>query len=189
MQRKSFGNMPCPIARSLERVGEWWSMLIMRDALHGFRRFDEFQESLGIAPNMLTRRLNSLVEAGLLERRRYSAHPPRDEYVPTARGRDFRPVLIALLAWGNRHFAPEGASVQVVEAASGAAVEPILVDGATGRPIEEPQYRLAPGPAAPERTRRRYAMVRRETPPAEPPPAAAARSSHRRARTRHGGAR
>ena len=71
--------MPCPIARSLERVGEWWSMLIMRDALHGFTRFDEFQRSLGIAPNMLTRRLNALVDAGLLERRRYSEHPPRDE--------------------------------------------------------------------------------------------------------------
>ncbi len=85
--------MACPIARSLERVGEWWSMLIMRDALHGMRRFDEFQKSLGIAPNMLTRRLSALVETGLLERRRYSEHPPRDEYVPTARGRDFLPVL------------------------------------------------------------------------------------------------
>jgi DNA-binding HxlR family transcriptional regulator len=162
MQRKSFDKMPCPIARSLERVGEWWSMLIMRDALHGFTRFDEFQKSLGIAPNMLTRRLNALVEAGLLERRRYSEHPPRDEYVPTARGRDFRPVLIALMAWGNRHFAPEGASVQLIDSKSGAPVDPIMVDSASGRPIQEPDYRLAPGPAAPERTRRRYAPVRGE---------------------------
>ena len=88
----------------------------MRDALHGYTRFDQFQQSLGIAPNMLTRRLNALVDAGLLARRRYSEHPPRDEYVPTARGVDFRPVLVALLAWGNRHFAPEGASVQIVNA-------------------------------------------------------------------------
>ena len=72
MQRKSFGHMPCPIARSLERVGEWWSILILRDALHGYTRFDQFQRSLGIAPNMLTRRLNALVEAGLMARRRYS---------------------------------------------------------------------------------------------------------------------
>ena len=115
MHRKNLDSMPCPIARSLERVGEWWSILILRDALAGLRRFDEFQKSLGIAPNMLTRRLNALVEAGLLERRRYSERPPRDEYVLTARGRDFRPVLIALLAWGNRHFAPEGASVQLVD--------------------------------------------------------------------------
>jgi DNA-binding HxlR family transcriptional regulator len=82
MQHKSFRNMPCPIARSLERVGEWWSMLIMRDALHGLSRFDEFQKSLGIAPNMLARRLTALVEAGLLERRRYSARPPRDGISP-----------------------------------------------------------------------------------------------------------
>jgi len=75
MQRKSFGKMSCPIARTLECVGEWWSMLIMRDALHGMTRFDEFQHSLGIVPNTLTRRLNALVEAGLLERRRYSDHP------------------------------------------------------------------------------------------------------------------
>ena len=59
MQRKSFGKMACPIARSLERVGEWWSILIIRDALHGFTRFDEFQKSLNIAPNMLTRRLSA----------------------------------------------------------------------------------------------------------------------------------
>src|SRR5580704_16072998 len=104
MQRKSFGNMQCPIARSLERVGEWWSMLILRDAFHGFTRFDEFQTSLGIAPNMLARRLSALVAAGLLEKRRYSERPPRDEYVLTARGKDFRPVIVALLAFGNKHF-------------------------------------------------------------------------------------
>jgi DNA-binding HxlR family transcriptional regulator len=85
MQRKSFGRMSCPIARSLERVGEWWSILILRDALHGLTRFDQFQKSLGIAPNMLTRRLSALVDAGLLVRRRYSERPPRDEYVLTAR--------------------------------------------------------------------------------------------------------
>ena len=72
MQRKSFGAMPCPIARSLERVGEWWSILILRDAFQGLTRFDQFQKGLDIAPNILTRRLNSLVEAGLFERHRYS---------------------------------------------------------------------------------------------------------------------
>jgi DNA-binding HxlR family transcriptional regulator len=157
MRRKSFDKMSCPIARSLERVGEWWSVLIMRDALHGLTRFDEFQDSLGIAPNTLTRRLNALVEAGLLERRRYSDHPPRDEYVPTARGRDFRPIVISLLAWGNRHFAPEGPSVVLVNRKTRAAVDPILADPATGRPVDEPDYTLAAGPAAGPRTRQRYA--------------------------------
>ena len=166
MQRKRFSRMVCPIARSLERVGEWWSILILRDALHGLTRFDQFQKSLGIAPNMLARRLNALVEAGLLQRSRYSDRPPRYEYVLTARGRDFRPIIVALLAWGNRHFAPEGPSVVLVNTKTGAAVDPILVDRATGRPIEEPEYAFAPGPAAGERTRRKYASVHRETVPA-----------------------
>ena len=111
------------------------------------------QKSLGIAPNMLARRLNALVEAGLLERRRYNERPPRDEYVPTARARDFRPILIALLAWGNKYFAPEGASVLLVDTRTGAAVDPLLVDRVTGRPITEPEHGFAAGPAASERTR------------------------------------
>ena len=156
MQRKSFGNMQCPVARSLERVGEWWSILILRDAFNGLRRFDEFQKNLDIAPNMLTRRLNALVEGGLLERRRYSERPPRDEYVLTARGRDFRPVLLALLAWGNRHFAPEGASVMLIDGETGEAADPILVDRRTGRPVTEHPYAIVPGPAADARTRARY---------------------------------
>jgi len=180
MQRKSFERMPCPIARSLERVGEWWSMLIMRDALHGLTRFDELQTSLGIAPNMLARRLNALVEAGLLERRRYSEHPPRDEYVLTERGRDFRPVLFALMAWGNKHFSPEGAIVQIVNSETGERVEPILVDRATGRPIAEPDYRVAPGPAAPERTRRRYASFPRRAATQAPALPAAKRAAPKR---------
>src|SRR5205814_6218425 len=159
MQHKSFENMPCPIARSLARVGEWWSILILRDALHGLTRFDQFHKSLGIAPNMLTRRLNALVDAGLLQRRRYSERPPRDDYVLTARGRDFRPVLVALLDWGNRHFAPEGASVLLVDAQTGRAVDPIHVDRITGRPITEADHRFIAGPAAGVRTRARYASA------------------------------
>jgi DNA-binding HxlR family transcriptional regulator len=162
MRRKSFGNMQCPIARSLERVGEWWSILILRDALHGLTRFDQFQKSLDIAPNMLTRRLNALVKAGLLERRRYSERPPRYEYLLTQGGRDFRPVLLALLAWGNKHFTPEGASVLLADNATGAIAEPVLVDRATGRRITETDYSLVPGPAAEERTRKRLAFAVRQ---------------------------
>src|ERR1700738_5248251 len=103
MQRKSFGNMQCPIARGLDRVGEWWSILILRDAFNGLTRFDQFEKSLAIAPNMLTRRLGALVESGLLERRLYQERPPRYEYVLSERGRDFGPVLWTLLAWGNKH--------------------------------------------------------------------------------------
>ncbi len=181
MQRKSFGNMPCPIARSLERVGEWWSILILRDALHGYTRFDQFQKSLGIAPNMLTRRLNALVEAELLERRRYSEHPPRDEYVLTARGRDFRPVIVALLAWGNKHFAPEGASVLLLDAQTGLAADPIMVDRASGRPLEAPDFVYAAGPAAGAHTRAKFAAIDRERAGAKPRPVPApGRRAHRK---------
>jgi DNA-binding HxlR family transcriptional regulator len=159
MRRKSFGNMQCPIARSLERVGEWWSILILRDASLGLTRFDEFQESLGIAPNILTRRLKALVEAGLLERRRYSERPPRDEYVLTQAGRDFRPVLWALLAWGNKHFAPEGASVVIVDTQTGAEADPVLIDRNSGRTLVPPEFRSAAGPAADARTRRRHLVA------------------------------
>ena len=159
MRRKSFGNMQCPIARSLERVGEWWSILILRDAAHGLTRFDEFQGSLGIAPNILTRRLKALVEAGLLKRRRYSERPPRDEYVLTQAGRDFRPVLWALLAWGNKHFAPEGASVVIVDTQTGAEADPVLIDRNSGRPLFPPQFRSAAGPAADARTRHRHPVA------------------------------
>jgi len=157
MQRKSFGNMQCPIARALERVGEWWSILILRDALHGYTRFDQFEQSLGIAPNMLARRLTALVKAGLLQRHRYNERPPRYEYLLTERGRDFRPVIVAMYAWGNKHFAPEGASVLLINAKTGAPADPIMVDRITGRPLADPEYTFAAGPAARERTRRKFA--------------------------------
>ena len=157
MQHKRFSAMTCPIARGLDRVGEWWSILILRDAFAGMTRFDEFETSLGIAPTMLTRRLKALVEAGLLERRRYNERPPRDAYHLTARGRDFRPVLIAMLDWGNRHFMPDGPSIQIVDAASGEPAEPMLVDRRSGRALEAPEFRLAPGPGATDATRRRLA--------------------------------
>jgi DNA-binding HxlR family transcriptional regulator len=159
MRRTSFGNMQCPIARSLERVGEWWSILILRDASIGLTRFDQFEESLGIAPNILTRRLKSLVEAGLLERRRYSERPPRYEYVLTEAGRDFRPVLWAILAWGNKHFAPEGPSVVIVDSKTGAPADPVLVDRKSGRPLASPDFRSAPGPAASAQTRQRHPVA------------------------------
>ena len=156
MQRKSFEGMQCPVARSLEHVGEWWSILILRDAFHGLTRFDQFQKSLGIAPNMLTRRLNALVESGLLERRLYSERPPREEYILTERGRDFRPVLWAIMAWGNKHFAPEGPSVVVVNRQTGAIAEPVIVDRVSGLPMIPEFFRSAPGPAANDSTRARH---------------------------------
>src|ERR1700733_9327217 len=159
MRRKSFKTLQCPVARSLERVGEWWSILSLRDAFLGTTRFDQFLESLDIAPNILTRRLGVLVEAGMLEKRRYSERPPRNEYVLTERGRDFRSVLWALLAWGNRHFAPEGPSVVIVDADTGALADPVLVDRVSLRPLGAPAFRTAAGPAADDDTRKRHGVL------------------------------
>ncbi len=159
MQRKSFGNMQCPIARTLERVGEWWSILILRDAFQGLKRFDEFQKSLGIAPNMLARRLDALVQGRLLERRQYSERPPRYEYVLTDLGRDFRPVLWSLLSFGNRHFAPEGPSIVIVNGETGDYAEPMLVDRKSGKPLMQPPFKVTAGPAADERTRARHGVL------------------------------
>lgn len=88
----------------MQVVGEWWSILIVRDCLRGLTRFDQFQKNLAISPNMLARRLQTLVDAGLLERRQYRQHPPRYEYLLTERGRDFRIVIAAMYDWGLRNF-------------------------------------------------------------------------------------
>jgi DNA-binding HxlR family transcriptional regulator len=168
MQRKSLGKMSCPVARSLERVGEWWNILILRECFHGATRYDEFRKALGIAPNMLARRLAGLVDAGLLERRAYSKHPPRYEYLLTERGRDFKDVLVALHAWGNRHFAPEGQSVMLVNARTGKPADPVMVDRNSRRPLLDRDLRLAPGPAAPARTRNKLAASAWGVPAAKP---------------------
>ena len=161
MQRKDFSVMTCPIARSLDRVGEWWSILILRDAFAGVTRFDEFQKSLDIAPNILTRRLNDLVESGMLDRHQYNARPPRREYRLTPKGEDFRSVLVAMFAWGNRHFTPDGATVQIADTKTGQIADPIMVDRATLRPLTAPDFQLIPGPAADTAMRRRLADLER----------------------------
>ncbi len=108
MRRKSFESLQCPIGRSLERVGEWWSILILRDAFLGATRFEQFQKNLDIAPNMLTKRLTALVKSGLFERRQYSDRPKRYEYLLTERGRDFRPVPVVAACLGQQALRARG---------------------------------------------------------------------------------
>ena len=134
MKHRSLADARCPIARSLDVVGEWWSILILRDAFRGVRRFDDFQASLGIARNLLSRRLKRLVAAGMLETRPYSARPLRHEYRLTDKGRDLHPVLMTLLQWGNR-WAPLPASATARSRRTGAPLDPVLIDRATGEPI------------------------------------------------------
>jgi DNA-binding HxlR family transcriptional regulator len=155
MKRKSFEGLDCPVALSLERVGEWWNMLILRDALQGTTRFEDFRLSLGISPTMLTRKLASLVASGLLERRLYSEKPPRHDYILTAAGRDFGPVVVAMFAWGKRHFQEPADGTSLVDTETGAFADPVLVDRASGKPIANPHFRFVPGRGASPTTIRR----------------------------------
>lgn len=161
MRRTSFQTMGCPIAGALEHVGDWWTLLIMRDALDGFSRFDEFGHNLGIAPNMLTRRLNTLVEAGLLERRRYNDAPPRYEYIVTGKGRDLFPVVVALYEWGRKHADTAEPSVVLVDRDTGEEIVPGLVDRDSGRPLSTVNFAFLAGPGADDRMRERLDPDRR----------------------------
>lgn len=141
MDNKEQSESTCPIARALARVGDSWSLLILREADRGRTRFDQFRVELGIAPNILSRRLAELVDAGLLEKRHYSERPPRQEYLLTDRGRDFLPVLAAIGGWGRKHYGL-GETSYSVNADTGEAIEPLVVDRVTGRPLAEIRTRL-----------------------------------------------
>ncbi len=107
MKRTAFADWPCSLARSVDLLGDWWTPLVLREAFYGVRRFDDFQRSLGIGRNILTQRLNRLVDEEMLTRRRYQERPPRHEYVLTEKGRDFFPVVAAMVRWGDRWLAGE----------------------------------------------------------------------------------
>ncbi|BBP77063.1 transcriptional regulator [Pseudomonas gingeri NCPPB 3146 = LMG 5327] len=141
MKRASFHPMPCPVARALEQLGDGWSLLILRDAFYGLRRFDDFLNSLGIATNTLTRRLNDLVLGGLLERRPYQDKPPRYEYHLTEAGRDLRPVILTLMAWGAKH-AKGSRRVYLADEATGQPVDLALMDANTGKRITREGHRV-----------------------------------------------
>ncbi|CAH1676410.1 Transcriptional regulator [Hyphomicrobiales bacterium] len=149
----------CPCAATVATVGEWWSILILRDAMQGFTRFDQFQRSLGIAPNMLARRLKHLTEHGIFERRLYSPRPARYQYVLTGKGRDLFPVVAAMVAWGNRHLAREGASLLLADRVSGRILEPVLVDAESGQPIDATTARAVAGPQASPQMLQRLADI------------------------------
>ncbi len=103
MLNRTYDTQNCSIARSLEVVGERWSLLLVRDLMLGYHRFDELQERLGIARNVLAARLDRLAEEGVIERRLYQERPARHEYHLTEKGRDLWPVIVGLLSWGDRY--------------------------------------------------------------------------------------
>ena len=146
----------CPLSTALGHVGEWWTLLILHDVFDGFRRFDQFQANLGISSSMLTGRLKTLVDNGLLERVPYQDRPVRYEYRLTELGRSLRPVVVALAAWGNSRLDPSGRSMILVDAETGEEAEPVLVDRRTGRRVDGDDFVFTAGPAASEPFRTHY---------------------------------
>ena len=149
MHYRPFETQNCTIAAALPVVGERWTQLVMREVLLGSRRFGEIRRNTGVAPNILSDRLNTLVEQGLLRRRLYSEHPESHDYHPTARGADLAPVLIALMQWGDKHAAgPHGAPRVVVHAACHHDAEPRLHCSHCGEPLRTGEIQVRPGPGA-----------------------------------------
>ena len=148
MLGRDYAGQECSIARTLEIVGERWTLLVLRDALAGTRRFDDFQAKLGIARNVLQTRLTRLVDEGVLERRPYQERPLRHEYVLTAAGRDLLPVLIALMRWGDAHRAPGGAPTLIVHAGCGGDVTPAMTCERCGADLRARDLEIKDGPGA-----------------------------------------
>jgi DNA-binding HxlR family transcriptional regulator len=158
MAIKAFADLNCSIARPLSFLGERWAVLVLRDLFLGRRRFDEIQESLGVASNVLSQRLATLVDEGIVERRRYSEHPERFEYRLTAKGLDLQPVLLALLRWGDRYTAgPEGAPLETVHRDCGHAFHMVPTCSECGGEVAPRNVENRPGPGATDEQRRRAA--------------------------------
>ncbi|WP_055476806.1 winged helix-turn-helix transcriptional regulator [Gordonia sp. HS-NH1] len=147
MRRASFADMNCSIAQTLEIVGEWWTLLIVRDAMFGVTRFDEFSSRLGIARNVLAQRLDTLVEHGVLKKVPYQDNPVRHDYRLTDKGRDLWTVLAALRQWGDKWTATDGAPVVSTHSCGHTmTVEPTC--SGCGELIAAGELRVHPGPGA-----------------------------------------
>ena len=161
MDRKRFKNAPCSIARSLDILGDWWTPLIIRECLYGVHRFDELQRWLGIGRNILTRRLNSLIEQGVLDKRRYQERPPRYEYHLTDKGYDAAVVLIGMMPFGESWMFEQGAEpVRLYHRSDDRPVRPMLVDADSGEPLDARELYPGPGPAFPANAAVRAARFR-----------------------------
>jgi DNA-binding HxlR family transcriptional regulator len=149
MRVTSLSDWNCSIAKTLDVVGEWWTLLILRDAFRGTRRFDDFQASLGMARSVLTARLRKLTDEGVLQRSEYSAHPPRYEYQLTDKGRALFPVISALMQWGDNWApGPAGPPVVFVHDTCGQVTQPMLTCPHCRGDITTSNTHSEPGPGA-----------------------------------------
>jgi DNA-binding HxlR family transcriptional regulator len=165
VQRTSFEDVTCSVAQCLDVVGEWWSLLIVRDAFLGVTRFDDFQARLGISRNILAQRLNRLVANEILKRVPYQDHPPRSEYRLTAKGRDLWHVVTAMRQWGDRWAAPGGPPVETRHTACGHIVTALPTCSNCGEPLDARSVTAIPGPGASEGDFDRTAVARLGTLP------------------------
>jgi DNA-binding HxlR family transcriptional regulator len=157
---KSFDHMNCSLAQTLDVIGERWTLLILRDAFFGIRRFDQFQRDLGIARNILAARLNRLVDEGILERR--PTDDSRHEYVVTDKGLDLQPVLLAMTHWGDRYKPnPKGDRVVFVERATGEPIARMGVRSHDGRSLGPREIKAVPGPGLQPPRRRRSSKTKK----------------------------
>jgi DNA-binding HxlR family transcriptional regulator len=146
---RDYPGLDCSVAKALEVIGERWSLLIVRAVMHGNRRFGEIQESLGIARNVLSARLQRLVDEEILERRAYQESPPRYEYFLTDKGLDLWPALIALLNWGDRYSpSPEGPRRLIVHKECGGTVSGRGICESCGKLLTARDAKQVPGPGA-----------------------------------------
>ncbi|HZP42289.1 MAG TPA: helix-turn-helix domain-containing protein [Candidatus Binatia bacterium] len=152
MRWRDIRDVPCSVARALAVVGDRWTLLVLRDAFLGRRRFEDFQRSLGVARHRLADRLAKLVAEGILERVRYQERPERFEYRLTEKGRDLYPVLVSLVGWGDRWLAgPDGPPLELVHRGCGKAAAPTLHCSACHAPVTARDMLARPGPALHQR--------------------------------------
>ena len=146
MKRTSVAHLNCSVAQTLEVVGEWWTLLVVRNLMFGQRRFEAIQGDLGIARNILSDRLGTLVEHGVVDRVKYQDHPERFEYRLTEKGRDLFGVIAALMAWGDRWAAPGGPPIELVHRCGEIATATVVCDHCK-EPLELDDVRVKAGPA------------------------------------------
>jgi DNA-binding HxlR family transcriptional regulator len=156
MTRNKLNSLDCSLAHALDLIGEWWTILILREAFLGTRRFDEFQRHLGIARNVLTTRLGKLCDSGILDRVPVKRGARRQEYRLTNMGRDLLPTLVALTQWGDRWIVGrEGVPLKYTERTTGEEIARVTVQARDGKRLEARDIVLVPGPGATDETRAR----------------------------------
>ena len=138
-----YSRQSCSIAATLEVIGDPWTLLVIRDAFNGVTRFEQWQDNLGVARNVLAARLKSLVQHGVLEPRLYSERPPRNEYVLTARGKDLYGVLVTLHAWGEKHlYGDEPSGVVMTHKTCGQSLKPRIACGCCNEIVKPRDIKL-----------------------------------------------